>query len=39
MWIMPANEGAPSASGDWVQGHVENPMWARPSQYWALYSK
>jgi len=39
MWIMPANEGAPSARGDWVQGHVENPMWARPSQYWALYSK
>jgi peptide/nickel transport system substrate-binding protein len=39
MWIMPANEGAPSASGNWVQGHVENPMWARPSQYWALYSK
>lgn len=39
MWIMPANEGAPSASGDWVKGHVENPMWARPSQYWALYSK
>ena len=39
MWIMPANEGAPSASGDWVQGHVENPMWARPSQYWAYYSK
>jgi peptide/nickel transport system substrate-binding protein len=39
MWIMPANEGAPSASGEWVKGHVENPMWARPSQYWALYSK
>jgi peptide/nickel transport system substrate-binding protein len=39
MWIMPANEGAPSAAGEWVQGHVENPMWARPSQYWALYSK
>lgn len=39
MWIMPANEGAPSASGNWVKGHVENPMWARPSQYWALYSK
>jgi peptide/nickel transport system substrate-binding protein len=39
MWIMPANEGAPSASGDWVTGHVENPMWARPSQYWALYGK
>jgi peptide/nickel transport system substrate-binding protein len=39
MWIMPANEGAPSARGEWVQGHVENPMWARPSQYWALYSK
>ena len=39
MWIMPANEGAPSAAGDWVQGHIENPMWARPSQYWALYSK
>ncbi|HSL26856.1 MAG TPA: ABC transporter substrate-binding protein [Acidimicrobiia bacterium] len=39
MWIMPANEGAPSAHGEWVKGHVENPMWARPSQYWALYSK
>jgi peptide/nickel transport system substrate-binding protein len=39
MWIMPANEGAPSASGDWVQNHIENPMWARPSQYWALYDK
>ena len=39
MWIMPANEGAPSAAGDWVTGHVENPMWARPSQYWALYGK
>jgi peptide/nickel transport system substrate-binding protein len=39
MWIMPANEGAPSAIGDWVVGHVENPMWARPSQYWALYDK
>ena len=39
MWILPANEGAPSARGEWVQGHVENPMWARPSQYWALYSK
>jgi peptide/nickel transport system substrate-binding protein len=39
MWIMPANEGAPSASGDWVTGHIENPMWARPSQYWALYDK
>lgn len=39
MWIMPANEGAPSARGEWVQGHVENPMWPRPSQYWALYSK
>ncbi|HEY7583278.1 MAG TPA: hypothetical protein VIB78_06630, partial [Acidimicrobiia bacterium] len=39
MWIMPANEGAPSAAGEWVKGHVENPMWARPSQYWALYSK
>ena len=39
MWIMPANEGAPSAAGDWVTGHIENPMWARPSQYWALYDK
>ena len=39
MWVMPANEGAPSASGDWVQNHIENPMWARPSQYWALYDK
>jgi peptide/nickel transport system substrate-binding protein len=39
MWIMPANEGAPSASGDWVQNHIENPMWARPSQYWAIYDK
>jgi peptide/nickel transport system substrate-binding protein len=39
MWIMPANEGAPSARGEWVTGHIENPMWARPSQYWALYSK
>ena len=38
-WIMPANEGAPSAYGDWVQGHVENPMWPRPSQYWAIYDK
>jgi peptide/nickel transport system substrate-binding protein len=38
-WIMPANEGAPSARGDWVQGHVENPMWPRPSQYWAIYDK
>ena len=39
MWIMPANEGAPSASGDWVTGHIENPMWPRPSQYWAIYGK
>jgi peptide/nickel transport system substrate-binding protein len=39
MWIMPANEGAPSASGDWVTGHIENPMWPRPSQYWKLYDK
>jgi len=39
MWIMPANEGAPTARGDWVTGHVENPMWPRPSQYWALYDK
>ena len=39
MWIMPANEGAPSAYGDWVTGHVENPMWPRPSQYWAIYDK
>ncbi|MET0566455.1 MAG: ABC transporter substrate-binding protein [Acidimicrobiia bacterium] len=39
MWIMPANEGAPTARGDWVTGHVENPMWPRPSQYWALYGK
>ena len=39
MWVMPANEGAPSAHGEWVTGHVENPMWARPSQYWALYDK
>jgi peptide/nickel transport system substrate-binding protein len=39
MWIMPANEGAPSAIGNWVTGHIENPMWARPSQYWALYGK
>jgi peptide/nickel transport system substrate-binding protein len=39
MWIMPANEGAPSASGNWVKGHIENPMWPRPSQYWALYDK
>lgn len=39
MWIMPANEGAPSAYGEWVTGHVENPMWPRPSQYWALYGK
>ncbi len=39
MWIMPANEGAPSARGDWVTGHVENPMWPRPSQYWAIYDK
>jgi peptide/nickel transport system substrate-binding protein len=39
MWIMPANEGAPSAAGDWVTGHIENPMWPRPSQYWALYGK
>jgi peptide/nickel transport system substrate-binding protein len=39
MWIMPANEGAPSARGEWVTGHIENPMWARPSQYWALYDK
>lgn len=39
MWIMPANEGAPSAAGDWVTGHIENPMWARPSQYWAIYDK
>ena len=38
-WIMPANEGAPSAVGDWVTGHVENPMWPRPSQYWAIYDK
>jgi peptide/nickel transport system substrate-binding protein len=38
-WIMPANEGAPSAAGDWVTGHVENPMWPRPSQYWAIYDK
>ncbi len=38
-WIMPANEGAPSAAGDWVKGHVENPMWPRPSQYWAIYDK
>ena len=38
-WIMPANEGAPSAFGDWVTGHVENPMWPRPSQYWAIYDK
>ncbi len=39
MWIMPANEGAPSARGEWVQGHIENPMWPRPSQYWAIYDK
>lgn len=39
MWIMPANEGAPSASGEWVTGHIENPMWPRPSQYWKLYDK
>ena len=39
MWIMPANEGAPSAAGDWVTGHIENPMWPRPSQYWAIYDK
>ncbi len=39
MWIMPANEGAPTAAGDWVTGHIENPMWHRPSQYWALYGK
>ena len=39
MWIMPANEGAPSAAGEWVTGHIENPMWPRPSQYWALYGK
>jgi peptide/nickel transport system substrate-binding protein len=39
MWIMPANEGAPSARGEWVTGHIENPMWPRPSQYWALYDK
>lgn len=39
MWIMPANEGAPSAHGEWVTGHVENPMWPRPSQYWAIYDK
>jgi peptide/nickel transport system substrate-binding protein len=39
MWIMPANEGAPTAVGDWVTGHVENPMWPRPSQYWAIYDK
>ncbi|MGH8944824.1 MAG: ABC transporter substrate-binding protein [Acidimicrobiia bacterium] len=39
MWIMPAYEGAPTARGEWVQGHVENPMWPRPSQYWALYDK
>lgn len=39
MWIMPANEGAPAAAGDWVEGHIENPMWPRPSQYWALYDK
>ena len=39
MWIMPANEGAPAAAGEWVTGHIENPMWPRPSQYWALYGK
>jgi peptide/nickel transport system substrate-binding protein len=39
MWVMPANEGAPSAAGDWVTGHIENPMWPRPSQYWAIYDK
>lgn len=39
MWIMPANEGAPSARGEWVKNHIENPMWPRPSQYWALYDK
>ncbi len=39
MWIMPANEGAPSARGSWVTGHIENPMWPRPSQYWAIYDK
>lgn len=39
MWIMPANEGAPSGRGEWVKGHVENPMWPRPSQYWKLYDK
>jgi peptide/nickel transport system substrate-binding protein len=39
MWIMPANEGAPSARGEWVTGHIENPMWPRPSQYWAIYDK
>ena len=38
-WIMPANEGAPSAYGEWVEGHVENPMWPRPSQYWKLWNK
>ena len=39
MWIMPANEGAPSAVGAWVTGYIENPMWPRPSQYWKLYGK
>lgn len=39
MWIMPANEAAPLGRGEWVQGHVENPMWPRPGQYWAIYDK
>ena len=34
---MPANEGAPSARRRLVTGHVENPMWPRPSRYSAIY--
>ncbi|HEX2152499.1 MAG TPA: ABC transporter substrate-binding protein [Acidimicrobiia bacterium] len=39
MWIMPAQEGAPTTYGDWMQNVVENPMWPRPNQRWAIYDK
>lgn len=39
MWVMPAQEGAPIAYGQWMKGVVINPMWPRPTTRWALYDK
>ena len=39
MWVMPAQEGAPIAYGEWMKGVVINPMWPRPTTRWALYDK